>query len=104
MLPGPGSEFAQKRGPVAFDRGTGIVLSEAEIEIALAIYAGRSAGARGKAVHQPRKLAQMLRAKNCEFRFGCGPGCHISILTEPHVWSGRATSFEPVCRGARSPL
>jgi hypothetical protein len=76
------SEFTKKGGAVAFDGSTGIVLGKAEIQIALAVSAGKSAEARGETVQQPGDLAELVSAKNGEFGFVRGPGWHRSMLPE----------------------
>ena len=77
-----GFNLAEKGGTVPFDGGAGIVLGEAEIEIALAVSAGKSARPRRKAMDEPGKLAEMPRAKDRKLGFVRGPGWHASMIKE----------------------
>src|SRR5258708_28861734 len=61
------ADFMQERSSIAFDGALGIILGEAEVQIALAVCARESAHARGKTMDQPGKFTQVLSAKNVEF-------------------------------------
>ena len=91
------SDRPQKRRPVAFDSGPGIVFREAEIEVAFAIGAGKTARACGGSVYKPRQRIQMTRAKNVQLFFLGSPGQHMSMLTE-------AADVERFARRTSSPL
>src|SRR5271165_3234375 len=60
---GDRAEVTEKRNPVAFDCGSGIVLRETEIEIAFPVGAGKSSNPRREAVNEPRE-PQVTRAKD----------------------------------------
>jgi hypothetical protein len=82
----------EKASAVPLDGCPGIVLGEAEIEAALAVCRGGSADSRGKAVYEPRYLAEVERMKNRRFRFVWDPGWHKSMLPEG---AGRERRQEP---------
>ena len=75
------SEFTEKRNPVAFDHGSGIVFGESEVEIALPVGPGTPPNTGGKAVNEPWE-SQVTRAKDGKFSFVGGPGWHVSIIKE----------------------
>src|SRR5580700_8590967 len=105
-----GFESAQKRGAIALDCGAGIVFGEAEIQLSLAVGAGESSGARRKAVEQPRKFPQVLRAKDAEFGSLAGwfgsPSWHTSMLpeaAEARVTEGFGFAGARIQHSARQP-
>src|SRR5437879_6337142 len=108
------AEFPQKRCPVALYNGLYVVFGEAEVELALAIGAGESAAARGKAVYEPGKLAEMLGAKNGEAGSFAGwfgsLKCHTIMVPEGRVAFGAIGASQDVhsvallsARRARTP-
>src|ERR1700728_287548 len=82
-------QFTKKTNAVPFHRRSGVVFSEAKVEIAFAVSPRESTRARRKTMHQPRKFTEMLGAKNNRFGLDGGPGRHSSMVPESN---GRADS------------
>ena len=80
----------QKRSAVAFDGAPGVILGEAEVQIALPVGGGESSHSRGKTMDQPGKFAQVFGAENVEFDLGVcffvgSPSRHGSMLQEREI-------------------
>ena len=60
------SELVKKSRTVAFHRGFGLVLGEAQIEIALAVGPGKTSRARGETLDQPGNSLEMSGLKDLD--------------------------------------
>jgi len=74
------SKFLQKSLAVALDRNAGVLFCESEIQGMAAVYAGRTAHARRKAMHEPGQSTEPSGGKNSDFGFSAGRGLHRFIL------------------------